>query len=102
MAALTYQFTNAVQAWALVVRTNASIAGTRPLYATIVSSSSRRTNTFSRVSAANCFFVTGSSSLDGQREEEFSSFIRDQAMSALWDPRLARPNLSIRFFISSK
>jgi len=93
MVVLGSQFTNSLHILMLDELVNARSLQTGAPCSTTVSTSSRRARTLSNLPP----FST-SSPLDNQQDE---GFIKQAALKSLQDPRLARPYLSLGFFICS-
>jgi len=102
MAALKSRITDSMRFLPLFRKTNPSSPRAPALFATAVSSSSRRATTFSHLSLRFFFsliFVACSFSFDGRREEDFSILFMQPAMTALQDPQLDCPYFSLGIFM---
>jgi hypothetical protein len=83
-----------------VEHVNARVPRTRPLCASIVSSSFRTADAFSRpIARFSLLFATCSSSLDGRREAEIFVVFRQLAAPGVHDPRLECPHTFLLDFL---
>jgi hypothetical protein len=98
MVGLKSWFTNCMHSMTLIDRTGAKSPRTGILCATTLSLLSRRQSTSSRVSPLMLFSCAACASLfAGQREEDFSFFLRQPDKAAFQDPRPTNPILSPGF-----